>query len=220
MAKSRTVYVCAECAAEAPRWMGRCPACGEWNTLGAHVVSGGSAGRRAAPSVETARVERLADVAPGGVERLPTGLAELDRALGGGLVPGGVSLLGGDPGIGKSTLVMQAFAGLARQGRVVLYASGEESAEQVALRGRRLEASGVGDIRLLATTALDDFEAALACKPDHRAPGDTVKEAVGVRRMQNAILDEKHVGACRFGDITAPIEHHGIGIAFGLRCML
>ncbi|MCA9530375.1 MAG: DNA repair protein RadA [Myxococcales bacterium] len=167
MAKSRTVYVCAECAAEAPRWMGRCPACGEWNTLGAHVVSGGSAGRRAAPSVETARVERLADVAPGGVERLPTGLAELDRALGGGLVPGGVSLLGGDPGIGKSTLVMQAFAGLARQGRVVLYASGEESAEQVALRGRRLEASGVGDIRLLATTALDDFEAAVdALSPD------------------------------------------------------
>ena len=82
-------------------------------------------------------------------------------------MPGGVSLLGGDPGIGKSTLVMQAFAGLARQGRVVLYASGEESAEQVALRGRRLEASGVGDIRLLATTALDDFEAAVdALSPD------------------------------------------------------
>jgi len=160
VAKPKSVFVCSECGATALKWMGLCPSCGEAGTLSEQAAErGGRAAGPAASPVPLAEVEAREAV------RLPTGLAELDRVLGGGLVAGQVTLIGGDPGIGKSTLLLQALAALA-DGRKVLYVSGEESAEQVALRARRL---GVGAARvgLLAEIQLERVLGALqAARPD------------------------------------------------------
>jgi DNA repair protein RadA/Sms len=151
MAKSRTVFVCSGCGAEAPRWQGQCSACGEWNTLSAfHQRSDPRRAQRGAGPPATAVPELLE---AGEEARLLTGLAEFDRVLGGGLVPGSVSLIGGDPGIGKSTLLLQAAAALA-PGAPVLYATGEESARQVGLRAQRLGLAGA-PLRLVAETSVE-----------------------------------------------------------------
>ena len=136
MAKPRTVFVCSSCGADAPRWSGQCPSCGEWNTLAAFAearVRG--SGRQEARSGE--RPEPIARLVTEPETRLTTGFAEFDRVIGGGLVPGSVTLIGGEPGIGKSTLLLQCAAALAK-GEAVLYATGEESVRQVAERARRL----------------------------------------------------------------------------------
>ena len=133
---SRTTYRCAECAAETPKWMGRCTSCGAWDSLAAvgdePVADDAPIGPPRSPAVPIDRVEVPALV------RSPTGVAELDRVLGGGLVAGSVTLLAGEPGIGKSTLTLQLANGLAASGRSVLVISGEESASQVRLRAERL----------------------------------------------------------------------------------
>jgi DNA repair protein RadA/Sms len=160
MAKAKSVFVCSACGATALKWMGLCPSCGEAGTLSEQAAERGA--RAAGPAASPVA---LADVEAREAARVPTGLAELDRVLGGGLVAGQVSLIGGDPGIGKSTLLLQALAALA-EGRKVLYVSGEESAEQVALRARRL---GVGGARvgLLAEIQLERVLAALqAARPE------------------------------------------------------
>ncbi|NJD24349.1 MAG: DNA repair protein RadA [Betaproteobacteria bacterium] len=134
--KTRTQYNCSECGASSPKWQGQCPGCGEWNTLveGVSEKAGGSRFESLAPA---ARVRNLGEIEAREATRIPTGIGEFDRALGGGLVAGGVVLIGGDPGIGKSTLLLQALAELSGA-RPVLYVSGEESGEQVALRAHRL----------------------------------------------------------------------------------
>ncbi len=136
MAKPKEVFVCQGCGAAFPKWQGQCATCGEWNTLiaetGARAVRTGSGAARSADCAKTLAAESGSDQ-----RRLVTGSTELDRVLGGGLVTGSVTLLGGDPGIGKSTLMLQAAASLAAAGPV-LYATGEESVGQVALRARRL----------------------------------------------------------------------------------
>jgi DNA repair protein RadA/Sms len=137
MAREKSQYVCTECGAAAPKWQGQCPGCGEWNTLVESVVET-AARNRFRPLTQAARLQPLSEIETREAQRLPTGVAEFDRALGGGLVAGGVVLIGGDPGIGKSTLLLQALAALS-VGHRVLYVSGEESAEQVALRARRLQ---------------------------------------------------------------------------------
>src|SRR5579871_6205219 len=136
MAKAKTVHRCESCGAVAARWTGRCPTCGEWNSLVVETVLPPSGG--AAPVATTALPVAHVDPLPATV--FPTGVAELDRVLGGGLVPGSVTLLGGEPGIGKSTLLMQALAALARAGLRCLLVSGEESAQQVRLRAGRVDA--------------------------------------------------------------------------------
>ncbi len=154
MAKTRTVFVCSSCGADAPRWQGQCPACTEWNTLSAyHPPAAARRGGRAAPAGGGPAVRGLAEVVTEDAPRLETGLVELDRVLGGGLVAGSVTLIGGEPGIGKSTLLLQAGAALAA-GVPVLYATGEESVRQVGLRAQRL---GVADspLQLLAETAVE-----------------------------------------------------------------
>jgi DNA repair protein RadA/Sms len=160
VAKAKSAYVCSSCGATALKWMGMCPSCGEAGTLSEQAAERGvrSSGPAAAP-VALARVEARES------ERLSSGLPELDRVLGGGLVVGQVALIGGDPGIGKSTLLLQSLAALGAS-RKVVYVSGEESAEQVALRARRLglDAEGIG---LLAEIQLERILGALeAARPE------------------------------------------------------
>ena len=136
MAKSKTVYSCTECGGVAPKWQGQCPHCNAWNTL-IETVTEASKPRYQALAASS-QVQLLGEVEGSEASRIPTTLAELDRVLGGGLVAGGVVLIGGDPGIGKSTLLLQALAVLS-QSLPTLYVSGEESAQQLALRARRLQ---------------------------------------------------------------------------------
>lgn len=136
MAKVKSIYSCTECGASSPKWQGQCPGCGEWNTLVESVAEKAS-GHRFESLAPTAKLQNLSEIEARETERIPTGIGEFDRALGGGLVPGGVVLIGGDPGIGKSTLLLQALSLLSLEQKV-LYISGEESGEQVALRARRL----------------------------------------------------------------------------------
>src|SRR5215218_7934050 len=140
MARQAVVFNCSSCGHESPKWHGRCPGCGEWNTLAeeapvARAAHRGGSARRAARAL---RPLPLAKVAAPAVQRMRTGIGELDRVLGGGLVPGSVVLIGGAPGIGKSTLTTSTLGNLAGRGRSVLYVSGEESAAQVKLRAERL----------------------------------------------------------------------------------
>ena len=152
MAKPHTVFVCSACGADAPRWAGQCPSCSEWNTMAAFTETraGGVArgGVRAAP-----RAESIARLVSQEEVRLATGFAEFDRVLGGGLVPGSVTLIGGDPGIGKSTLLLQCAASLSAA-NTVLYATGEESVRQVAERARRLGVDA-GALALVAETGVE-----------------------------------------------------------------
>src|SRR6266850_1426958 len=156
MAKSKEVFICQNCGASSPKWQGQCPACGEWNTLIAVLQS--TTTRKPPVSARVPRTDASSSLAAEAVleqSRLTTGSTELDRVLGGGLVPGSVTLIGGDPGIGKSTLMLQAAAALNGLGPV-LYATGEESLKQVALRARRL---GLEDAtaRLMAETCVEDI---------------------------------------------------------------
>ncbi|MCC7067478.1 MAG: DNA repair protein RadA [Burkholderiales bacterium] len=152
MAKARSEFVCRECATVAAKWQGQCAGCGAWNTLDEVLVE--STRRRTSVGVApNSSVARLADVKPEALLRWSTGLLEFDRALGGGLVPGGVTLIGGDPGIGKSTLTLQAIAALATT-HGTLYVSGEESAAQVASRAARLGLD-LERIVMLAETSLE-----------------------------------------------------------------
>jgi DNA repair protein RadA/Sms len=155
MAKLKEVFVCQNCGAASPKWQGQCATCGEWNTLVAEAVpTAARGGKQGGPRAAHADVSTsLAAEAVVDTPRLATGSAELDRVLGGGLVLGSVTLIGGDPGIGKSTLMLQAAAALNALGPV-LYATGEESLKQVALRARRL---GLQDAaaRLIAETQVE-----------------------------------------------------------------
>ena len=162
MAKARSVYVCSECGASALQWFGICPSCGAGNTLMETAAEGKSSHRYSAVAGKPAQAAapvRLDRIETREVERLPTGLAELVRVLGGGLVSGQVVLIGGDPGIGKSTLFLQALAAIAPRHKT-LYVSGEESAEQVALRAARLGLDA-GGVELLAEIQLERIAAAL-----------------------------------------------------------
>lgn len=156
MAKAKRRYVCQACGSEATRWQGQCDDCGEWNTLveeaGATVFEMKHHLRSGGRSVELSGLDSDIKLP----ERASTGIAEFDRALGGGLVPGSATLLGGDPGIGKSTLLLQAAANLARRGLSVAYISGEEAVDQVRLRARRL---GLGDapVQLASATSVRDI---------------------------------------------------------------
>ncbi len=139
MAKIRTKFVCQNCAYESPKWMGRCPGCGEWNTMVEETEQPKSSGaKRSARSA--GKPQPLSEVKMGQYTRINTRIGEFNRVLGGGLVPGSMVLVGGDPGIGKSTIILQVAKHLAEQNMKVLYVSGEESAEQLRMRAERLGA--------------------------------------------------------------------------------
>ncbi|MFO1266622.1 MAG: DNA repair protein RadA [Rubrivivax sp.] len=171
----KTVFHCRACGGESPKWLGKCPHCGEWNTLEEGLVETASkhrfqalAGAGAPPAVAT-----LAEIEAADVERASTGQEELDRVLGGGLVAGGVVLIGGDPGIGKSTLLLQALDAMSAR-MPVLYVTGEESGAQVALRARRLGLSGAR-VRVLAEIHLERILAAIEAERPALAVIDSIQ---------------------------------------------
>jgi DNA repair protein RadA/Sms len=160
MARDKTAFTCRECGGSSPKWLGQCPHCKAWNTLDETIAEPAAAGRNRYESLARALpVTTLSQIDAAEIERLPTGQEELDRVLGGGIVAGGVVLIGGDPGIGKSTLLLQALD--AMSGRMkVLYVTGEESGAQVALRARRLGLAGTA-VRVLAEIQLERILATL-----------------------------------------------------------
>jgi len=155
MAKVKTNYSCTECGGTAIKWSGQCPSCGQWNTLVESVIETAQNRYSQAPQslAQTAPVLQLSEIDALEVPRFSTGIDEFDRVLGGGLVSGGVVLIGGDPGIGKSTLLLQALAAMAKQKRVI-YVSGEESGAQIALRAKRLGVEG-SEMKLQAEIQLE-----------------------------------------------------------------
>jgi len=164
MAKQKTVYTCTECGGQSPKWQGQCPACMAWNTLVETIAETPSANRYAALA-QSSGLQKLADVEAAEVDRQPTGVSEFDRVLGGGLVAGGVVLIGGDPGIGKSTLLLQTLCHVGKQ-RKAIYVSGEESAQQIAMRAKRLGLDA-SPVELLAEIQLEKILAILQThKPD------------------------------------------------------
>ncbi len=156
MAKAKTVYFCTQCGGETPKWQGRCPACGAWNTLQEHIERPAAPGRAAVASVGAGRkAKTISQVDSGDEIRFPTGMGELDRVLGGGAVAGSLVLVGGAPGIGKSTLLLQICSSLCEQ-RKVLYVSGEESERQLKLRAQRLQVAPE-TLYILSETRLSDI---------------------------------------------------------------
>ncbi|MEO8408447.1 MAG: DNA repair protein RadA [Oxalobacteraceae bacterium] len=166
MAKEKTSFSCTECGGTTPRWLGKCPHCEAWNTLVETVAESAiPAKNRFASLAKTAAAAALADIEASEVDRTGTGIDELDRVLGGGIVEGGVVLIGGDPGIGKSTLLLQALANLSRS-KKSLYVSGEESGAQIAMRAKRL-AVDARDLKLQAEIQLEKILSTLAdIKPE------------------------------------------------------
>jgi DNA repair protein RadA/Sms len=185
--KAKTAYVCSECGATALQWFGSCPSCGATGTLSETVTERGFM-RAARTAVEPVA---LAEVATRELERIPSGIDELDRALGGGLVAGQVVLLGGDPGIGKSTLLLQAASGFAGRS---LYVTGEESAEQVATRARRL-AVEAGNVQLIAETQLERIAGALEAGKPRVAVIDSI-QTIWSEALQSAPGSVAQVREC------------------------
>jgi len=233
MARRDSHFTCQECGHVAPTWTGRCPGCGEWNTLVETLrrERGGAraSGSRAPAGAPAPRPVPLREVQAPAVDRLDTGVAELDRVLGGGLVPGSLVLLGGSPGIGKSTLTGMALGGMSASGRRVLYISGEESAAQVKLRAERLGEHALA-VPALAETSVEAILAVLeaerpeACVIDSiqtlhaegmtGAPGSVgqVREAAGAvmevaKRLGTAVVLVGHV--TKDGGLAGPrvLEH-------------
>jgi DNA repair protein RadA/Sms len=151
----QSIYACQSCGAQSQKWLGRCPDCGGWNTFVEEPAVQAPAGGGAAAALGGGAARLYAEVDAAVADRHPTGISEFDRVLGGGLVPGSLVLLGGEPGIGKSTLILQAASRVASElGRPVLYCSGEESEQQIRMRGDRLGVGG-GPLYLLAETCLE-----------------------------------------------------------------
>jgi DNA repair protein RadA/Sms len=199
--KTRTAYRCTNCGAEYPKWGGRCEACGEWSTLVEEIVersapkpsarSAGPVARRGAVASQAVALKRVS-----GTEsmRLTTGLAEFDFVLGGGIVPGSMVLIGGEPGIGKSTLLLQVVARLQAAGHAALYVSGEESALQVKLRADRLS-DAAGDVEFLAETHLETIIAHLEATRPQIAVIDSI-QTVHTEELEGAPGNVGQVREC------------------------
>ena len=199
MAKLKEVFVCQNCGAASPKWQGQCAACGQWNTLLGEAAPA-NVGHRKAGAPRAGRADGSTSLAAEAVSeqpRMATGSAELDRVLGGGLVLGSVTLIGGDPGIGKSTLMLQAAAALNAQGPV-LYATGEESLKQVALRARRLGLEAA-TARLIAETGVEEIVGAAA------AVGARVLIVDSIQTMHSERIDSAPGAVSQLRECTAEL---------------
>lgn len=188
MAKEKSVYVCSNCGQESPKWQGKCPACGQWNTFVEEIVRKESPARRPVSGIETAKSKpvTLDQIEAADEPRIDMHDAELNRVLGGGLVQGSLVLIGGEPGIGKSTLVLQTV--LRMDERRVLYVSGEESARQLKLRADRLVHHS-SDCLIVCETSLEQiFVHIKNTHPDlghHRFHSDHLYRDIGVFARQH-----------------------------------
>jgi DNA repair protein RadA/Sms len=173
MAKAKNVYSCTECGGQVLKWQGQCPHCQTWNTLVESIAENAPGANRFGTFAEAGRLQRLSEVEAREEARVPSGIAEFDRVLGGGLVAGAVVLIGGDPGIGKSTLLLQALAEIGAARRV-LYVTGEESPQQVALRARRLGLDA-RHVEVLAEINLEKIQTVLAAEKPEVAVIDSIQ---------------------------------------------
>lgn len=198
MVRSNVVFVCETCGHQTPKWQGQCPGCEEWNTLQQRTIARPASGRASAP-VRTATPEsqRLQSVSLDDTKRLRSDQEELDRVLGGGIVPGSVILLGGDPGIGKSTLLLQVAAHVA-QWHSVVYASGEESIPQISLRARRLSLPG-DELQVVSET---DLEAVLALATERKAALLVIDS---IQTMQTSALQTAAGAVTQLRECTAAL---------------
>ncbi|MEP7329692.1 MAG: DNA repair protein RadA [Betaproteobacteria bacterium] len=205
MAKTKTIYSCTECGASAPKWQGQCPGCGQWNTL-VETVAAPSAVRFETVAGARSTITSLSSVKAQENTRIATGLEEFDRVLGGGLVAGGVVLIGGDPGIGKSTLLLQAGAALGAAHRT-LYVTGEESVEQVALRAQRLGLVNA-PVELLAEVQLEAIVAAISATHPEVVVVDSI-QTVYSEMLQSAPGSVAQVRECA-AQLTRLAKQRGI----------
>jgi len=174
MAKTKTVYVCTECGGQALKWQGQCPHCQAWNTLVESVAeTAAPSANRFSLIAETGKLQRLSEVEAREESRVSSGIDEFDRVLGGGLVPGALVLIGGDPGIGKSTLLLQSLAAMGAA-RKVLYVSGEESPQQIALRANRLNANAE-HVHVLPETSLGKIQSVIQNEKPEIAVIDSIQ---------------------------------------------
>ncbi|OFZ70620.1 MAG: DNA repair protein RadA [Betaproteobacteria bacterium RBG_16_58_11] len=212
MAKTKSIYTCTECGGQSLKWQGQCPHCTAWNTLLetiAEATPSAGANRFSALAAD-GKVQTLAEVDAVEVPRAPTGVAELDRVLGGGLVEGAVVLIGGDPGIGKSTLLLQALAHMSTAQKV-LYVSGEESPQQIALRARRL-ALDAQAVTLLAEISLEKIISTLKREQPKVAVIDSI-QTVYSEALQSAPGSVAQVRECA-AQLTRYAKQAGTSIIF------
>ena len=207
MAKVKTQFVCSECGGASPRWQGQCPQCNAWNTLSEARVESVGRSRYASPA-PAAPVRTLSEIEAREVPRMSTGIEEFDRVLGGGMVEGGVVLIGGDPGIGKSTLLLQALAAMSARQRV-LYVSGEESAGQIALRARRLGVEGRA-VRFMAEIDLERILATLEADRPQLAVIDSI-QTLYWSELQSAPGSVAQVRECA-AQLTRVAKQSGISL--------
>jgi DNA repair protein RadA/Sms len=208
MAKDKTLYVCAECGGQTTKWQGQCPHCLAWNTLSETVAE--TKTRRFQALAASGDVQRLSEVQAREIPRIATSLSEFDRVLGGGLVEGGVVLIGGDPGIGKSTLLLQALAALSTQ-RKTLYVSGEESAAQIAMRANRLGLNGC-DIPILTEIRLESVLATLKQEQPQIAVIDSI-QTLYTEALQAAPGSVSQVRECA-QELTRHAKQAGTSVIF------
>ncbi|WP_047533329.1 DNA repair protein RadA [Methylotenera sp. N17] len=197
MAKVKSVYTCTECGAAEPKWQGQCPSCNAWNTLVESVAETSTSTNRYANKFEglatTGQLQKLSTVQAAEIARIPTGISEFDRVLGGGLVEGGVILIGGDPGIGKSTLLLQTLCHLGRNSKAI-YVSGEESPQQIAMRAHRLGLDA-SELDLLAEINLEKILATLQTHKPNIAVIDSI-QTVYSEALQSAPGSVAQVREC------------------------
>ena len=209
MAKTKTVYTCTECGGQSPKWQGQCPHCGVWNTL-VETIATPPPARFHSVAGKTGTVRRLSSVDAAATPRFATGVDEFDRVLGGGLVPGGVILLGGDPGIGKSTLLLQAMAAIGAA-RSTLYVTGEESVEQVALRAQRLGLVNA-PVSLLAEVQLEAIIATIGNEKPEVVVIDSIQTAY-TEALTSAPGSVAQVRECA-AQLTRLAKQRGIVVIF------
>ncbi len=197
MAKAKTIYSCTECGSSEPKWQGQCPACLAWNTLVESIEESGTSTNRYANKFEglaaSSQLQKISSIKAAEIERTPTGISEFDRVLGGGLVEGGVVLIGGDPGIGKSTLLLQVLCHLGKSAQAI-YVSGEESPQQIAMRAKRLGLDA-SEVELLAEINLEKILATLQTHKPNIAVIDSI-QTVYSEALQSAPGSVAQVREC------------------------